>query len=124
MAKVLLIVLLLAGLTAGFRAVAEWFRDTKNINILPASLIEMVAVIVFAFTYGSKYTDEIIWMWVSVAVVLAVTVFNLIKYGLKDGILASIAELFFSVSSAFLLLCLLAARGGKSKGKSYNSKRK
>lgn len=74
----------------------------------------MVAVIVFMFTYGSKSTDEMIWMWVSIAVVLVVTIFNSIKYGLKDGALASLAELVFSISAAFLLTCILVSRNQKA----------
>ena len=88
------------------------FKDfsNKNINIVPASFIVMIAVIIFMFTYGSTYTDEIIWMWVSIAIVVAVTIFNLIKYGLKDGLLASIAELAFSSATALLLLSYLIVR--------------
>ncbi len=124
MGKALIFVFLLIGLTAYFKKAAEWFVDNKNINIIPAALIEMVAVIVFMFTYGSEYTDEIIWMWVSVAVVIAVTIFNLIKYGLKDGALASLAELVFSISAAFLLACILVASGSKKKNKKTRYRRK
>lgn len=86
MGKALIFVFLLIGLTAFFKKVAEWFQNNKNINIIPAALIEMVAVFVFLGTYGSEYADEIVWMWISVAIVLVITVFNLIKYGIKDGI--------------------------------------
>lgn len=117
MGKALIFVLLLIGLTAFFKNAAEWFQDNKNINIIPAAFIEMIAVFVFMGTYGSEYTDEIIWMWVSVGIVLAVTIFNLIKYGVKDGALASLAELVFSASAAFLLACILISRNKKTKRK-------
>lgn len=124
MGKALIFIILLIGLTAYFKKAAEWFIENKNINIIPAALIEMVAVIVFMFTYGSEYTDEIIWMWVSVSVVLAITIFNLVKCGLKDGALASLAELVFSISAAFLLAYILVASGSKKKSKKTRYRRK
>lgn len=85
MGKALIFVFLLIGLTAFFKKATEWFQNNKNINIIPAALIEMVAVFVFLGTHGSEYADEIVWMWISVAIVLVITVFNLIKYGIKVG---------------------------------------
>lgn len=117
MGKALIFVFLLIGLTAFFKKAAEWFQNNKNINIIPAALIEMVAVFVFLGTYGSQYTDEIIWMWISVAIVLVITVFNLIKYGIKDGILVSLAELVFSISAALLIACILVTSGKKTRKK-------
>ncbi len=114
MAKALLVILLLIGLCAAFKKTAEWFKHTKNINIVPAAFIEMIAAIIFMFTYGSTYTDEIVWMWVSIAIVIAITIFNLIKHGLKDGLLASLAELIFSASAALLLLSYLVVRNERS----------
>ena len=121
--KMLIFVFLLLGLTAVFKKIAEWFENTKNINIIPASLIEMPFVVVFMVTYGSEYTNEIIWMWVSVAVVIAVTIFNLVKYGLKDGALVSIAELVFSVAAALLFICIIVSRSGKKKNTQYKRRR-
>lgn len=117
--KALLFIFFLVGLTASFKKVAEWFQDTKSINIIPEALIEMVAVFIFICTYGSDYTDEIIWMWVSIAVVLIITAFNLARYGIKDGTLASFAELVFSVAAAFLLICIILARETKRKKRRY-----
>lgn len=117
MGKALIFVFLLIGLTAFFKKVAEWFQNNKNINIIPAALIEMVAVFVFLGTYGSEYADEIVWMWISVAIVLVITVFNLIKYGIKDGILVSLAELVFSISAALLIACILVTSGKKTRKK-------
>ena len=114
---------MLIGLTAFFKKAAEWFQNNKNINIIPASLIEMVAVFIFLGTYGSEYTDEIIRMWVSVAIVVAITIFNLIKYGVKDGILVSLAELIFSISAAVLIAFILVASSKKSKVKKNRYKR-
>ena len=113
--KMLIFVFVLIILTGIFKKVAEWFENTKNINIIPASFIEMPFVVVFMVTCGSEYTNEIIWMWVSVAVVVAVTIFNLVKYGLKDGTLVSLAELLFSVAAAFLLICIIVSRSSKKK---------
>ncbi len=42
MAKALIFILLLLGLTAVFKRVAEWFDDVKNINIVPATLREII----------------------------------------------------------------------------------
>lgn len=117
MGKALIFVFLLIGLTAFFKKAAEWFQNNKNINIIPAALIEMVAVFVFIGTYGSEYADEIVWMWISVAIVLVITVFNLIKHGIKDGILASLAELVFSISAALLIACILVTSGKKTRKK-------
>ena len=124
MEKALIFIFLLIGLTAGFKKAADWFQYNKNINIVPAAFIEMIAVIIFMFTYGSEYTDEIIWMWVSIAIVLAVTIFNLIRYGVKDGALASLAELAFSISAAFLLACILVSRNQKTKYKKTRYRKK
>lgn len=117
MGKALIFVILLIGLTTFFKKAAEWFQDSKDINIIPAALIEMVAVFVFLGTYGSENTNEIIWMWVSVAIVIAITVFNLIKHGLKDGVLASLAELIFSISAAILVACIIVTSGKKTRKK-------
>lgn len=117
MGKALIFVFLLIGLTAFFKKAAEWFQNNKNINIIPSALIEMVAVFVFLGTYGSEYADEIVWMWISVAIVLVITVFNLIKYGIKDGILASLAELVFNISAALLIACILVTSGKKTRKK-------
>jgi len=124
MAKVLFFALLLFGLTAVFKRVAEWFEDVKNINIVPAALVEVVAVIIFIFTHGSKSTGGIVWMWVSVAVVLVVTIVNLIKYGIKDGVLVSFSELAFSVSAALLLICVFVSQNEKNKYKRSHHRRK
>lgn len=117
MGKTLIFILLLGVLTIGFKKAITWFADNKNINIVPGTFVEMIAVIVFMFTYGSENTRDIIFMWVSVAVVLAITTYNFIKYGLKDGALASVAELGFSASAAFLLVCIFVARGSQKKRK-------
>ncbi len=82
----------------------------------------MVPVFLFVFNYGGKSTEEIIWVWVSVAIVLAVTLFNLIKYGLKNGLLASLAELIFSVAIVFALLGILVSRNQKTKRKKLYEK--
>ena len=124
MGKVLIFVFLLVGMTALFKKATEWFRDSKNINIIPSSLIEMPAVIVFMFTYGGEHIDEIVWMCVSIAIVLAITIFNLIKYGIKDGALTSLAELAFSISAAFLLVCILVSRNQANKYKKSRYRRK
>ena len=117
MGKALIFVFLLIGLTAFFKKAAEWFQNNKNINIILAALIEMVAVFVFLGTYGNEYADEIVWMWISVAIVLVITVFNLIKHGIKDGILVSLAELVFSISAALLIACILVTSGKKTRKK-------
>ena len=113
MGKVLLFVLLLIVLTVIFKIVAEWFQYNKNINILPATFIEMIAVIVFLYTFGSTNTSEAIWMWLSVATVTIISILNLVRYGIRDGILTSLAELVFSVSAVFLIVCILIAGGQK-----------
>ena len=123
MAKVLLFILLLIGLTAVLKKVSEWFEDNKDINIIPSTFIEMVAVIVFIFTYGSIDTSEIIWMWIAVAVVVTITIFNVIRYGIKDGVLVSFAELTFSISAAFLIACMLVASSQKKTRKKSNRRR-
>ena len=117
MTKALIFIIALIGLTACFKKASEWFDKNKGINILPGALVEMVAVIIFMFTYGSEYNNDVTWMWVSIAVVLAVTIFNLIRHGLKDGILASLAELVFSISAAFLLACILVTSGREKKNR-------
>ena len=115
MANALIFIFLLVVLTAIFNKVAEWFQKNKNINIIPAALIDMLAVIIFIYNYGSEYAKNILWMCVAIIIVLIIIVFNLIKYGLKNGVLASMAELVFSISAAFLIVCIIVA--GSQKGK-------
>ncbi|MBQ8028078.1 MAG: hypothetical protein IJ262_01580 [Clostridia bacterium] len=118
MGNMLIFAFLLIGLTVSFKKVTEWFQYNKNINIIPAALIEMIAVIVFMFNYGSEYTDDVVLMWLSVVLILAITVFNVVKYGIKDGVLASLAELVFSISSAILVAYILVTGGKKARKKS------
>lgn len=115
MGKAIIFIFLLLGLTVIFKKVAEWFQDTKDINILPASLIEMVAVIIFMFNFGSELKEDIIWTCISILIIVIVTIFNLIKYGIKDGALLSLAELIFSVSAAFLIAFIFLAGTEKRK---------
>ena len=119
MAIVMILIFLLIVLTAVFIKVAEWFQEIININIMPAALIDMIAGIVFILHYGNKDTKDIIWMCVAIAIVLVIIVFNLIKYGFGYGALASLAELVFSISAAFLVVCILIAssQNGKQKRK-------
>ncbi len=115
MGKVLVFVVLLVVLISTFQKVANWFQYTRNINIVPFAFVEMVSVFLFVFNYGGESTEEIIWVWVSVAIVLAVTLFNLIKYGLQNGLLASLTELVFSVAIVFAILGILVSRNQKTK---------
>lgn len=116
MAKVLIVIFLLVGLASVFEKVADWFLDAKNINIIPASVIETFAVIVFFITCDSRGENDL-WMWMSVSIIVIIAVFNLIKHGIKNGLLASLAELVFSVVAVFLLLCALASGSSKRKRK-------
>ena len=117
MGKALIFVLLLIALTVLFKIVADWFQYNKNINIIPSTLIEMVAVIIFMFTFDSTSTSGLVWMWASVAMVIGITIFNLAQYGIKNGILVSLAELIFSVSAAFLIVCMIVASSSKKKSR-------
>ncbi len=115
--KIFLAVVVLLGLGGIFMKAADWFQDTKGINIIPAALIEVVSAVIFVFNYGEDEISSIIWMCVAIAIVLAVTIFNLTKYGLKDGALASLAELVFSVSVVFIFLVMLLSGNNKTKRK-------
>lgn len=115
MGKALLFVFLLIGLLAVFQKVASWFQDTQNINIIPFAFVEMISVFLFAFNYGGESTKEIIWVCVSIAIVVVITIFNLIKYGLKYGALASLAELLFSIAIVFAILGMLISRNQRTK---------
>ena len=123
MAKALLFILLLMGLAAVFMRVIEWFEINKGINILPSTLIEMIAVIVFLFTYGSTDTSKELLMWASVITVIIITIWNLIRYGVLDGLLVSLAELFFSASAAVLIICIFIA-SDQEKPNKRSSRRK
>ncbi len=119
MGKALVFVVLLVILLAVIEKAVRWFQYTKHINIIPAAFVEMIAVILFAFNYGGESMEEIVWVCVSVAVVIAITVFNLIKYGVKNGILASGAELLFSIAIALAVLGILVSRSKKTKHKRF-----
>ena len=114
---VILSIFLLLGLTAAFKKVSEWFQDNKGMNIIPPALIDMVAVLIFMFHYEGEKTEDTIWICVAIAIVLVIIVFNFIRYGLKNGALASLAELVFSVSAAILVAFLIAASSQKRKRK-------
>ena len=113
MGTVLIVVILLLVLTATFNSVADWFEETKNIDILPVALIDVVAVIVFIFACVDKPSGANIWMGLSGAVVLGTVVYNMVQHGYKDGALASLAELVFSISAAFLIIFLLSGTNSK-----------
>lgn len=117
MGNVLIFLLILVGLLAAFQKVADWFENTRNINIVPASLVDIVAVAIFAFNFGSNEDSETVWICVSVAIVVAVTVMNLIQHGLKNGALASAAELIFSIAVVFVILGMLASINQKKRKK-------
>ncbi len=121
--EILLFVVLLLSLTGAFMKAADWFQDTKGINIVPAALIEMVSVVIFVFNYGKDETGNIIWLCVAIAIVLVVTIFNLMTYGAKHGALVSLAELLFSVSVVFLFLYMLLSNGAR-KSRRGNHRRK
>lgn len=116
MAIAILFILLLLGLTAVFAKAAEWFQENKK-NITPAALIDVIAEIIFILHYGSKETRDIVWMCVAIVIVIVIIAFNLFKYGLKDGVFASLVELVFSISAAFLILCAIVASGQNGKKK-------
>lgn len=109
---VLLLVLMIV-----LNKVTVWFQENKNINIIPAMLIDMIAESIFIFNYGSENEKGIIWICVAITIAFMVIVFNLIKYGFKDGILASFAELIFSVVTVFFIACIFIASSKKSKRK-------
>lgn len=117
MAIAIKFILLLLGLTAVFAKVAEWFQENKKINITPVALIDVIAEIIFIVHYGSKDTRDIVWMCMAIVIIIVIVVFNLFKYGLKDGAFASLAELVFSISAAFLILCVFLASGQSGKKK-------
>ena len=119
MAIAIIFIFLLIGLICVFQQVVEWFEENKGINIIPAALIETIAGVIIMVNYGSSETKDIIWMWVAIAIVFIIIVFNLIRYRLKDGALASFAELVFSIPAAFLIICALIASTQKG-----NKKRK
>lgn len=120
----ILFVLLLVGLTAVFKTVAEWFLLNRNINIIPAALLDMTAAIIIIFNYGSETTKNRIAMYAAIVMILAIIVFNLMKYGLKYGIFASLAELIFAASATFLIVLILIAESQNSKNTRSKRKRK
>lgn len=115
----LILIPLLIGLTAVFSIVAEWFMENKNINIIPATVLNLIAGIIFMVNYGSEATINSIGMGAAVSIILVIIILNLNKYGLKTGVLASLAELVFSISAAFIIFIGLVA--GSQKG---NKKRR
>ena len=117
MAIVMILIFLLIVLTAVFIKVAEWFQEIININIMPAALIETIAGVIFMFHYGSAKTKDIIWVCVVIAIVLVIVVFNLIKYGFRDGALTSLTELVFGISASFLIVCFIITSSQKGKRK-------
>ena len=114
-----LLLLLFCFLGFGFIKAIEWFQNNKNINIIPATLIDVFAIIIFLWNYDGDHTKNLILMYTAIAVILIIIVFNLLSYGLKDGLLVSFAELIFSIPAALLIVLILVA--GSQKG---NKKRK
>lgn len=124
MAGVILLASLLAILTAVFKIVAMWFQLNRNINIIPAALLNMTAAIIILFNYDGKSTKNMIALYAAIAMILAIIVFNLMKYGLKYGILASMAEIIFAASAAFLIILILIVESENSKNTRSKRKRK
>lgn len=113
----LLLIPLLIGLTAVFSIVAEWFVENKKINIIPATVLNLIAGIIFMLNYGGATTINSLGMGAAVSIILAIIILNLNKYGLKTGALASLAELVFSISAAFIIFICLVAGGQNGKKK-------
>ena len=120
MVGALLLLLLLCFLTFGFIKAIEWFQNNKNINIIPATLIDVFAIIIFIWNYEGNHTKNFILMYTAIAVILIIIVFNLLSYGLKDGLLVSFAELVFSIPAALLIVIIFLAeiqKGNKKRKK-------
>lgn len=124
MAGVILLASLLAILTAVFKIVAMWFQLNRNINIIPAALLNMTAAIIILFNYDGKSTKNMIALYAAIAMILAIIVFNLMKYRLKYGILASMAEIIFAASAAILIILILIVESQSSKNTRSKRKRK
>lgn len=92
-----------------------FLKSLKKINIIPLTMLELILVLIFVFTYGSTDTSEIILMWVSVILTVAIWIFDLIKHGIKDGLLASLAETVFSIAVAFLVIATILSVPDKKK---------
>lgn len=124
MAGGILLASLLAILTAVFKIVAMWFQLNRNINIIPAALLDMTAAIIILFNYDGESTKNMIALYAAIVMMLAIIVFNLMKYGLKYGILASMAEIVFAASAAILIVLILIAESQNSKNTRSKRKRK
>lgn len=109
-----LLLLLLCLLAFGFIKAIDWFQNNKNINIIPATLIDVFAIIIFLWNYEGDHTKNLLLMYTAIAVILIIIVFNLLRYGLKDGLLVSFAELIFSIPAALLIVLILYADSQKS----------
>ena len=124
MTGVILLASLLAILTAVFKIVAMWFQLNRNINIIPAALLDMTAAIIILFNYDGKSTKNMIALYTAIVMILAIIVFNLMKHGLKYGFLASMAEIIFAASAAFLIILILIVESENSKNTRSKRKRK
>lgn len=127
MVFVLLFIILLLGLTVVFSKAADWFEQSKGINIVPAALIDTVGEIIFIYQYTNFENNEIkmnIWIGIAIIIFLAIIIMNLMKYGLKDGILASLAEIVFSMSAVIIIIGILLAVISQNMPKGSRRKRK
>lgn len=123
----LLFIILLLGLTVVFSKAAEWFDQSKGINIVPASLVNMVAEIIFVYQYTNSENDAIkmnLWISIAIIILLTILIMNLMKYGLKDGIFASLAEIVFSISAVIIIIGILLALISQNTSNGSRRKRK
>lgn len=123
----LLFIILLLGLTVVFSKAAEWFDQSKGINIVPASLVNMVAEIILVYQYTNSENDAIkmnLWIGIAIIIFLTIIIMNLMKYGLKDGIFASLAEIVFSISAVIIIIGILLALISQNTSNGSRRKRK
>lgn len=114
MVTAFLLLLLLCFLAFGFIKAIEWFQNNKNINIIPATLIDIFAIIIFLWNYEGDHTKNLILMYTAIAVIIIIIVFNFLAYGLKYGFLVSFAELIFGIPAALLIILSLYSVSQKS----------
>lgn len=123
----LLFIILLLGLIVVFSKAAEWFEQSKGINIVPAALVNMVAEIILVYQYTNSENDAIkmnLWIGIAIIIFLTIIIMNLMKYGLKDGILASLAEIVFSISAVIIIVGILLAVISQNTSNGSRRKRK
>lgn len=117
--EIAIIVILALGIIGLICGVPRWFQENKDINITPGCLMDVAGELALVFSTCFRDDEPLKWIFlvVGLTIVLGLVVYNIRTYGVKDGALASLAELVFAAAAVIVILLVLTSASNKKKKK-------